>query len=81
MIVNVTKSCIEIGQRGNAGSCPIALAIGNGCVVNKGSVYLPLFKKRMRLPLEAIVFIDDFDRNVRVEPFTFELEEGGVLGE
>lgn len=82
MTINVTAKDIKIGLRRTCSFCPIALAIRraisrtsiyvwNGQVrVYKGGELLSL----LSLPLEAQEFILNFDAELPVYPFDFELK-------
>ena len=81
IIINVTADDIVNGIRGKCVSCPVALAISKVfpkyfVVVRNTEVHLnhSALVQTIQLPNSAVNFIDDFDNNKPVEPFSFELD-------
>ncbi len=80
MIINVTQDHIDSGFKKNACHCPIALAcraaLGVYTTVSKEKIIFrakdDIFEK-MRTPKAAAEFIDKFDNDLPVLPFTFEI--------
>lgn len=77
MKVTVTQNHITDGKPGMFGSCPIALAIkdiatGYVSVSTHSAVY---DSHVWSLPVEAQDFVNAFDNNWPVQPFSFDLEE------
>ncbi len=78
--INVTKTSIKRGVCGEPYSCPIARAIKcsgvkNPCVSHaylEGTYANKEFK--VNTPLEISRWIRRYDRNKKVEPFTFNLK-------
>jgi hypothetical protein len=74
--VQVTEEDIRDGQRHSCLSCPVAKAIGRAtgkwCQVVCSCWWL---RNRipLRLPDDAITFIDRFDRQLAVKPISFEI--------
>lgn len=80
MKVRITKDCISNGKKGDKECCPIGLALKKrGYVevtVDKTAVALTSESGLVRvvpLPTEAQAFIEAFDDDGDVEPFTFDL--------
>ncbi len=83
MKITVTKRHIKKGLRGVPDRCPIALAlkekIHQKVTVGCREIYYRFQSKpsnRFRsafLPLSAAQFVDDFDLDHKVKPFTFEV--------
>ncbi len=83
MKIQVTKECIEKGQRKSKSCCPIALAL------KEAGYRLPLvgsrvatfriagteLRQRVFLPAGARDFVEAFDSGLDVEPTVFELME------
>jgi hypothetical protein len=66
--ISVTEFHIERGKRGNSEKCPVGLAMA-GQGLNIGYV-----KMTYETRLLVFGFMEDFDKEVHVEPFTFEVE-------
>lgn len=85
MKIEITQEDINNGKRGHYDSCPIALAANRQHKNYKSKVGLNWIKmegkwfmifsiaKIEALPPEARAFIDFFDREIPVQPFTFEI--------
>ncbi len=75
--IDVTEEDIRLGKRNNSCECPIALAgtraFGVACIV--GLFIKPAGLNRMRLPHEAVKFINEFDEHggLQLRPFSFEV--------
>lgn len=79
--IKVTDECIKAGVRQNACDCPIALAVRN---VMKDDVHFRVGPdyiyisgnpyEDIGLPLDAMLFIRDFDNNKPVLAFEFEVD-------
>jgi hypothetical protein len=83
MTVEVTAEDIAKGRRNDCNRCPIAIAIKRsaGCAFASAapgvafvSIDLDGGSTRYRLPREASLFINDFDRYAGVDPFSFDME-------
>lgn len=85
LTVHVTQSHIDRGERCKCRSCPIALALNEQHPLENGHVWLtngeevfsegPFDEELLDLlPALAQRFARRFDRELSVEPFTFELE-------
>lgn len=80
--IEVLQSDIDSGRPDDCGFCPVALAIKRAANVKTIHVSLATvviyFTKsslcRIKLPAEANEFIDKFDAEKEVEPFSFDLE-------
>ena len=85
--IEVTQDCIDIGRRGNCVNCPVALAIRPH--INLTEYYIKVSytemgiydynnyyvaAARLPLPTEAKQFIADYDANLIVKPFSFDIE-------
>lgn len=83
MLVNVKQEHIDNGKVAIPSSCPIALAIMeteptlNQVSVGPFSGFIVRNQKvvHIYLPESAVTFIDQFDKEQKVAPFTFELRE------
>lgn len=80
--INVKNKYIEKGVRNSFGRCPIALAITDQCKPIKGiavevcgGVFCNDNIMRWQLPRSARRFINKFDTNKVVEPFSFYLQD------
>lgn len=77
MKITVTQEDIEEGSPNDPCGCPIALAIGRAiqripavhhkCIIIRSKKYI--------LPAEAQAFVHDFDNEVEVKPFEFEIPD------
>jgi len=80
--VRVTAKDIRAGVREKAEWCPVALAIGRVTGVRPSvyadhvRVYVEGGFYEVTLPGKVLRFIDSFDNNTHVEPFTFTLTLG-----
>lgn len=76
MKIKVKRRDIWFGKKYSARGCPIARAIyretGQSAYVAGGNVQFT--GRFIPLPLEAKIFIHDFDGGRAVKPFSFELE-------
>lgn len=79
--VEVTQEHIDRGASNDCWSCPIALSLGN--YFDKSKVFYEVDAHYIDFPNEdilcllkeeAVSFIDDFDSNKKVKPFSFDLE-------
>lgn len=75
-IIVITATDIKKGTRGNARTCPIALACERAFPEHKNNVWIGLIIAkingyRMALPKKAVNFITNFDRKKIVKPFKF----------
>jgi hypothetical protein len=68
MIINVTASHITKGKRGNSEKCPVGLALAEHGL-NVGYV-----KMSYETKLLVYGFMEDFDKQREVQPFSFEVE-------
>ena len=83
ILIAVTQDHIDNGVVGSASRCPVSLAVKDrsGCdrAVSNPSFIMGLKSGRTRFTVETpsvvIDFIGEFDREHKVEPFTFELED------
>jgi hypothetical protein len=77
MIIDVTQSDIDRGERYRTHACPIAhaadRAFGVPCSVMRAHVYVGDDVHVAQLPWAAIDFIWHFDMKHAVQPFTFEV--------
>jgi hypothetical protein len=76
MKIVVTQEHIDKGKIDHRCLCPIALAFSDAGL---GDVTVSLNNAYTRttlwiLPLEARLFVEEFDSGVEVKPFSFELE-------
>jgi hypothetical protein len=80
MRINVTQEDINKGCQNDSGTCPIALALSRatGNAVHVRAIYASVYNWSLLyttdLPIEARLFIRDFDSGKHVDPFSFELE-------
>ena len=78
MWIHVTEMHIMIGAKGNERYCSIALAAkeatGRDWLVGPTHMLDEGDGKEVHLPWEAQVFAVDFDRGMRVEPMSFQVE-------
>lgn len=84
ILIKVTGEHIRAGHGGDCSSCPIALAIREQTIFKSVEVTnVKVYKDQThnandvwlcKLPVEAQEFIVNFDRDMGVCPFTFELE-------
>lgn len=87
LVVNVTQEDIDKGEAASCSSCPIALALRRiaplarvytDCVALAGELYSPkaILESHtfIRLPEEAMKFIQTFDFRNHVSPFSFTLQ-------
>lgn len=75
--ITVTQQHIKMGVKHSFTKCPIALALKAQCAENRILVYrhyATVNDAAVRLPLIATAFIQDFDHQRGVEPFTFDVE-------
>jgi hypothetical protein len=86
MHITVTEQDIKRGSRGNAWSCPLALAISraSGCetAVTERRVLLRCEDRTFRgskLPDDANVWRFSFDHREEVGPISFDLPDPGPL--
>lgn len=84
MTITVTQEHIENGRRGHCWTCPVALAVHSAgypdAFIGPWTVRLNGFNDMMILmPLSAHNWISQFDRQIPVEPFSFELDETNVF--
>lgn len=81
MLVHVTEKHIKDGKPRRSKECPLAMAIkeaGNYSLVTVGVTAVVVNRdvtKRLELPESAAMFRHDFDMNLPVQPFSFELED------
>lgn len=85
MKISVTSSHIEQGERWDAGSCPIALALRAAVVgidVSVAPTYVAIFDEScdefladLPLPPDAIKARQRFDNGHPLAPFTFEMPD------
>ena len=77
MKINVTRECIRKGNPSSPDSCPIALALKSHGVPFLGVISDLIetsdFSVDFILPLKAQRFIEDFDTEVKVKPFSFNI--------
>ena len=80
MRIDVTQDDIASGEPGDAIRCPIARAIRRvtGCLSSVGTSHVDLFEANGRahdfeLPAEAYNFVTEFDHELPVAPFSFDL--------
>lgn len=75
MNIEVTQADIDEGDACNCRECPVALAIARAVGVEVRVEYLRVFikEKIIHLPEQAVDFIDDFDSERPVKPFSFDL--------
>lgn len=81
MTISVTQEDIDKGRPNSCGSCPIALAVRrstgllNASVSQSRIISWGGYKPRLDVetPAQAVDFIELFDSNEPVKPFTFEL--------
>lgn len=79
MKISVTKADITKGEPDDCLSCPIALALKRKVTnveVDSDNIDFKWKGKKycnIRLPLEAVDFIEQFDCGEQVKPFTFTL--------
>jgi hypothetical protein len=76
--VNVTAEHIANGQRAVAAACPVAIALSEqtGLPVRVGihtAIGESYTSRHAELPLKAVRWIERFDYDQPVEPFSFEL--------
>ena len=76
MNIKVTQEHIDKGIRGKCRLCPIALAIKDeiGKIVMVNVFDVDIDGQVIRLPTTAFDFVQRFDADLKVSPFTFELE-------
>ena len=82
MKIEVTQKDIEKGFQGKCTLCPIALAFKRSTnfkrvYVNCTSIGVLQYGKGLKsykLPKKAQTFVNRFDKNETVKPFSFELE-------
>lgn len=78
MKIKVTAEHIRRGLRGISFSCPISLALEDAGIeelfVGK-TVLFSFNKKEIPLSKEAQKFVYDFDNNLPIKPFEFELKD------
>jgi hypothetical protein len=83
--INVTQACIDRAIRSDCRACPIALAammaMPDADIINVGSCVMTVVddsgdnvKSRYVLPNSARNFIQQFDCNLPVKPFSFTIE-------
>jgi hypothetical protein len=80
--VDVTQNDIAHGRRGLCRECPAALAMERAGIVEPRVRNTELWLRtahehrlvKVRLPESAAKFIDDFDANRTVEPFSFQID-------
>lgn len=82
--IEVTRDHIKKGIRANGSSCPIAIALipllkaSHYPVVYTGYVSFTVPNRwhsiNLNMPGEATIFLNDFDKGLNVDPFTFELD-------
>lgn len=78
MIINVTERDIKYGVRVEASQCPIARAAHrhkrlSGASVSTGTLWSPA-TGYIVLPREAKRFVQHFDAQMPVHPFSFEID-------
>lgn len=76
MNISITQFDIDLGTRGSASSCPIALAFermtGYPCIVRRGCIVFNSGGARVYiLPDAANEFVSRYDTGDPVEPFSF----------
>ncbi len=85
MKITVTNKHILLGMKRSAYECPIALALKDSGLedpcVGEDSICIESSFEDILLPIEAVSFIKDFDQNLTVKPFSFELEIPNHVGE
>lgn len=78
MIIEVTESDIEHGQREVCRDCPVALALsralGKPVHVFPRCAYYDNGEEWINLPQEVTAFIVRFDGRLPVSPFSFEVD-------
>jgi len=78
MLIEVTQDDIERGVVADCFRCPIANAVrdvlGPDAVVRVECDFMDIGAKTVKLPIEAMKFIEAFDAEESVEPFSFEVE-------
>lgn len=82
--VTVTALDIKRGEPESGCNCPVARAIRRAAnlspksiVVDKDEVYIISHEVSFNLPKQARTFIDRFDTDKSVEPFTFKIGSKG----
>lgn len=76
MIIEVTDKHIAAGRKDDCYECPIALAVLDKLPESRvvvGASYIYITGTNYDLPWRAVEFIDRFDKNLRVDPFSFRL--------
>lgn len=76
--IKVTSEDIRNGMKYDCNSCPIVLAIRRyvtpGSLVSVTSYLAKIGANSYRLSITAQIFIYNFDNDIKVEPFEFELD-------
>lgn len=81
--IEVTQECIDKGEARNGLSCPVAIAL-----INQGFIHVTvspfwvigkhkitdLKHFQVHTPLVVLKFMNEFDTNKPVKPFTFEID-------
>lgn len=77
MKIEVTQEDIRNGKCKSFWGCPIALALARAGFkdVIVSAAYACSKDKTLDFPVEALHFINRFDRGETVKPFTFEINE------
>jgi hypothetical protein len=72
--VNVTKWHISRGKQSEPNSCPIALAVKKYGMTDVGTTSITCKGKEITMPKKAQSFVDRFDYDKPVKPFSFKLK-------
>lgn len=80
MTIEVTQDDIDSGIARQCRDCPIALAVERAANVPRRSVVASQYEIKIggqyfKVPKSALDFINAFDAEMSVKPFTFELTE------
>ncbi len=80
--IQVTQKHIDEGVPGECDRCPIALAMHDALKLNVSVGDYDCWTDEyveVELPKEAKIFVHDFDRLEPVHPFSFEIDERGLV--
>ena len=82
MTITVEQEHIDKGEKMNSSRCAVALAIEAATGVTPEVDYAEVTMQyedhavRCHLPEAASLFVDEFDKGLPVEPFSFDLDMG-----
>lgn len=82
MKIEVTQDDINNGQRSRCRFCPVALAIQRTFpdqLVTVGNEAAEIGMCFITFPTNASEFISAFDKGLKVQPFTFEINERRII--